>query len=129
MANRVKLSTDGLLISKPGVDVLTATADSDFLFNSNFPVTRLFMQGTGTMSGSTLTINFGVTLPRKPFVSCLLQRYTAANSGLGIEVWMYPAGQGSSASPICQVNVYYDKIIITNAYGQNWPVRYSVWIV
>lgn len=72
MSNRILLDNGGLKISKPGIDVLTAT-DDELVFNSDWSQLAIYMRGTLTVpdNGST-TISYGKTFVNMPLV-CLLR--------------------------------------------------------
>lgn len=70
MANRVcigqKGSTYGIYVSRAGVDVLTATAPEDFLFNSDL------INGSTIHASGTLTRGATATFPALPYVPMVL---------------------------------------------------------
>lgn len=94
MANRFLLNSDALKISKNGVDVLTATGASNFIFNSDYLACRTFLRGSVSVpTKSSATVSYGVTLTGSPlgifyvqigsdYVHPMLQPYTAASTGL-----------------------------------------------
>jgi hypothetical protein len=71
MTNRVLLDSSGLKVSKPGVNVLTASA-SQLNFNSEWSQVGLYRRGTYTIdwpiSASGIFINLGKTFTTPPIV-------------------------------------------------------------
>lgn len=68
LANRVLIHPDGMKISKPGVDVLSAS-NAQLLFSSDWTHPSLWLRGTIIASyGVTTTVYFGKSFSRPPFV-------------------------------------------------------------
>lgn len=58
----------GLKVSKPGIDVLSATSPNDFYLHSMFPLLKVHSFGTFTFAISTGTTTINHNLGYKPFV-------------------------------------------------------------
>ncbi len=73
MTNRVLLNTNGLKVSAPGKDVLTALKN-ELQFSSDWGSLRPYMTGQASPPrGSTFTVNFGKTFTNSiPLVSVFL---------------------------------------------------------
>lgn len=46
---------EGFYVSKPGIDVVTTTSPSDFIFNSGQNVFKIVLKGSGNISGTSLS--------------------------------------------------------------------------
>ena len=75
MANRVCLGARpngsiGLYISRPGIDVLTASADTHFLFNSEWKAYQVVQTGEVSLAFSTWTnVTFNIVdVGHRPFI-------------------------------------------------------------
>lgn len=123
MPNRVLLNAAGLKVSKPGIDVLTAT-DAQLVFNSNYSMVvplirgRFLIEardGEGTPA-NTRTIGFGRTFSTVPLCLFYVDRefnagHLTGNQHIGAHrrayavdntVWSYRA------------HVYHDHFVFTN---------------
>lgn len=65
MTNRLLIHNEGLFISRPGYDVLTAP-DIGMLFNSKMVNTRVLQKGTATVTDEQL-VYFGIDYGFVPF--------------------------------------------------------------
>lgn len=61
MTARVLISTAGLKVSKPGIDVLTASDVSDFSFSSDYLGYGRYLAGTFTATGGRVETTFTFT--------------------------------------------------------------------
>lgn len=69
MANRVILEPNKLLISKPGVNVLTAT-NTELLFSSEWSAPGIHMRGSVMLDGAeSKTVLFSKAFDTPPFVT------------------------------------------------------------
>lgn len=74
MTKRIIINGSEMLVSKPGVDVTASPQPWQLLFSSKFTSPALILKGAVTIPGNnasqerTATVNYGVTLPRLPFV-------------------------------------------------------------
>lgn len=122
MANRVLLDPNGMKVSRPGVDVLTA-GDADLLFSSDFSQTPVHMKGIVTFSSSSIrTLNFGRTFLNMPMVTFLVSY--SSFYGLYINDWV-ESGSLSSANAYVRVRNSSFTYYAPNRDGL--VMRYIVW--
>jgi hypothetical protein len=71
----------GIWLSRPGINVLTASADADFLLSSSLKNEQIFAAGfvpSLASGGGSSTVSWGITLPSAPLV--LFQWALTSNS-------------------------------------------------
>lgn len=102
MANRVVMDANGLKVSKPGVNVLTA-GDNGLLFDTNTPMLQVIASGgwTGVSSGATRT----ATLPTLSFTPF---------------VFVY------SPDNVVRANYSGNTVTFSGVYGGTWSAYYAV---
>jgi hypothetical protein len=131
MANRVLLDQNGLKISRPTVNVLTASAFGDFLFSSQYQAMHLYMWGEGVTAdlgpgqvngNNAIRVNFGETLAVHPYVSAMF-RYPAGDPA-GSDFFQYC----ESGAAILQFRSYPTYLLLFNSENsKRITVRYSIW--
>lgn len=124
MANRVILNSSGLTISRPGVNVLTATDVSDLLFSSNYNAHKFIQSGTASLTsgGQYFTVNFGVTLNKLPI--CFVYFLENSKYVVAHNIFYLP-----DPTPLFYTKyhykVYKDKIQFISSNATT--VKYSIW--
>lgn len=122
MANRLLLNPNGLKISRPGVDVLTASLANDFLFNSDFMLPSLLMHGTTVIpKNSNVVISYPFALDVIPFFSGLIQVDST---------WEHIGrAERNGTTAICRARTTrsYLQLEVINPSGP-FNVRYSLWV-
>jgi hypothetical protein len=123
MANRVIISPAGMKISRPGVDVTTATLPNDFLFNSDYMVLNLLMAGTASVPNNAggVTIYYPFTTSVIPFFSGVI--YASEWEHIG-------RAEFNGSLAICRANVTRSYLNLSAPPSQpnGSVVRYSLWL-
>lgn len=147
MVNRVLLDKNGLFVSKPGVDVLTAQP-KDLHFSSDYGTLNLLMRGVlnlpATPKGYPVpgnghqvrTVNFGKTFTARPPVFFAVRRTVTSNpkqwnEHIGSHVeFIY---EGSNRIPWYGANVFNNRFVFQVNYHSEaflngpWEVFYIIW--
>ena len=71
MANRISITSSGLYISKPGVNVLTASLDN-LHFSSDYPSLPVYLKASTYVNTSSEVIYYGKTFSAIPKFTLLL---------------------------------------------------------
>lgn len=124
MANRILLDENGLKISKPGVNVLTAGL-AGLQFTSVGTHVPRFTTGTLTRAqGGDATFNFGKTFPSAPIVT-----WYASNLGFGGvgPAWFYD--EPTSGPPIKQwtLFIYTNRLVLSVGMQSSVTLNFKVW--
>lgn len=124
MTNRVILDTDGLRVSRAGVNVIGA-ANVDLLFNSDWAHLRRFGQGAFAVpANSTKTYSMGKTFTALPIVDIFL-KYLPSGDSYGYLGDFGTSSDGGNYSSM--VDVTSTSIIITNSFGNEITGFYDIW--
>ncbi|QPC87425.1 hypothetical protein GA830_12230 [Mesorhizobium sp. NBSH29] len=121
MTNRIIMNSSGVKLSRPGIDVLSAS-DINLLFNSNYMSIGLFQAGTLSTTTGFTSYWFGLTLPILPLVSMLVE--------VAAGVWQHSsrAVGSSDKQGLVQYRVYNDRMEV-KALSAGYACRYSVWVL
>lgn len=133
MVQRLLLNNTGLKISRPGVNVTTATNRFDFIFNSDHLALNRLTWGSAVVPAApgppnslpgTVTVGYGTTLTELPFISALVYSNVTG-------YWEH-IGRADDASTIrlIDMNVGFSSVTFTGpTYDRPaYAIRYSVWI-
>lgn len=124
MANRAVLNVNGLKVSKPGVNVLTAGIN-DLLFSDNWSALSKHMSGSLSISsGGNKFVNFGKTFAQVPLVMWEWNGYG--------DQWIGGAYGTNDTGTITTYGFYADTtrlVFLINGDYYDWPqqVKYTVW--
>lgn len=131
MVQRLILDNSGLKISRPGVNVVTATSSFDLLFNSDLIALNRLTWGTTVVPASggppnttpgSVTISYGVTLTELPFVSALVFGNTGHWDHIG-------RAEDAGTVRMLELQVGLSSFSIVAILNRPaYSVRYSVWI-
>lgn len=124
MTNRILISAAGLKVSKPGVNVLTASAVGDFSFSSDYLGYGLYQAGTFLATGNRVETTFSFTsLGYVPFVLLAVQ-----GSGVAIFSYRYvtPTGFGGSITQGFTAKIGASSIKVTIWDILDQTVRYAI---
>lgn len=127
MVNRLVLDINGMRVSKPGINVLTATGDDNFLFHSDWPSAGIHMKGTTSINGvGTVSINYGKTYTKSPLVICSFS-WGAAGGNFVFPGPTEPPSISEAISPHFAVRSTLTQAIFFSNKSGNHTIRYTVW--
>lgn len=129
MANRLLLSKDGVKISLPGVDVLTA-GSSNLQFSSDWAQLKIFMRGSISFGTGTTDVPFGKTFTNRPLGFFTYGDFDFSGRIIQMaDLWAiwgeYPGVLGMHV-PLVYVLVLNDRIRF-HSYSGSRSIRYVIW--
>ncbi len=141
MVDRVLLDASGLKVSKPGVDVKTAS-EAGLTFNSEWSAMSRLIFGSFTVNpnvGNTRTIMYGKTFTYRPLVFTVVHPYGSSGDLFGpsrqhIGTAAYFIFLNPSPPNRYVVDVRNDRFVFQNnssmtegAWTANAIIRYAIW--
>lgn len=141
MVDRVLLDASGLKVSKPGIDVKTAS-EVGLIFNSEWSAMSRLIFGSFTVNpnvGNTRTIMYGKIFTYRPLVFTVVHPYGASGDLLGpARQHIGTAGYFVFLNPTPAnryvVDVRNDRFVFQNnpsmtedAWTANAIIRYAIW--
>lgn len=124
MANRILLDEDGLKISKPGVNVLTAGL-AGLQFTSVGTHVPRFTTGTLTRSqGGDATFNFGKTFPAAPIVTWYASNLNIG--GVGPASFVDEPTFGTVVQQ-WQIFIYTNRLVLSVGMQSSVTLNFKVW--
>ena len=147
MVNRVLLDQNGLFVSKPGVDVLSAQP-KDLQFSSDYGTLNVLKRGVLNLPATPegypvpgngaqqVTVNFGKTFSARPPVFFAVRRTVISNP----KQWYQHIGShiefiydGPNRIPWYGANVFNSRFVFQTNYNSDsflngpWEVFYIIW--
>lgn len=128
MVNRVLLDVGGLDVSKPGVDVLTATKQN-LHFTSEFSHVREVVSGITrvTYGAAAITIPFGITFARLPYMDIWYKAQTGSAFGLYAYTTNVAEFGGLYLAYLTTSNLQLKWTSYPQSGITYWDIAYRVW--
>lgn len=130
MVNRVLLNANGMKVSAPGNNVLTAP-EAQLLFNSQWSALDVLMRGSFSPGDdTTTTINYGKTFPSRPPTYFIVGRRRNLDGGGFGWRWSHHIGtfvRADTDGVLYFCNVFDNRFVFENDDNDVDVVKYVVW--